>query len=39
MFAAQFGGDTRLGSKVVALTTLLSALTMPLFPILVQWFY
>lgn len=39
MFAAQFGGDTRLGSKAVALTTLLSALTMPLFPILVQCFY
>ncbi|WP_164919086.1 MULTISPECIES: AEC family transporter [Acutalibacteraceae] len=39
MFAAQFGGDTRLGSKAVALTTLFSALTMPLFPILVQCFY
>lgn len=36
MFAAQFGGDTRLGSKAVALTTLFSALTMPLFPILVE---
>ncbi|QNK42344.1 AEC family transporter [Caproicibacter fermentans] len=39
MFAAQFGGDTRLGSKAVALTTLFSALTMPLFPILVDCFY
>ncbi|MCI1965352.1 MAG: AEC family transporter [Oscillospiraceae bacterium] len=39
MFAAQFGGDTRLASKAVALTTLFSSLTMPLFPILVQYFY
>jgi predicted permease len=39
MFAAQFGGDTRLGSKVVALSTLFSALTMPLFLILAQCFY
>ena len=39
MFAAQFGGDTRLGSKAVALTTLFSAVTMPLFPVLVDLFY
>ncbi|MFU0831453.1 MAG: AEC family transporter [Oscillospiraceae bacterium] len=38
MFAAQFGCDTRLGSKAVALTTLLSAFTMPLFPTLVNYF-
>lgn len=38
MFAAQFGSDTRLGSKAVALTTLLSAFTMPLFPTLVNYF-
>lgn len=37
MFAAQFGGDTRLGSKAVAITTLFSAVTMPLFPILVNY--
>ena len=39
MFAAQFGIDTRLGSKAVALTTILSVLTMPLFPMLVNFFY
>lgn len=39
MLAAQFGGDTKLGSKAVALTTLFSALTMPLFPALVGLFY
>lgn len=36
MFAAQFGGDTKLGSKAVALTTLFSVVTMPIFPILVR---
>lgn len=39
MFAAQFGGDTNLGSKAVALTTLFSAFTMPLFPALVGLAY
>lgn len=39
MLAAQFGGDTKLGSKAVALTTLFSAFTMPLFPALVSLFY
>lgn len=31
MFAAQFGGDVRLASRAVAVTTILSLLTMPLF--------
>ncbi|MBW7573859.1 AEC family transporter [Caproiciproducens faecalis] len=31
MFAVQFGGDAKLASKAVALTTLLSAATMPVF--------
>ena len=39
MLSAQFGGDTALASKTVAITTLLSALTMPLFPVLVGLFY
>lgn len=39
MLGAQFGGDTSLGSKAVALTTLLSAVTMPLFPVLVDMLY
>ncbi len=34
MFAAQFGGDTRLASRAVALTTLFSMLTLPIFPVL-----
>lgn len=36
MFAAQFGGDVELSSKAVALTTILSMFTMPLFPVLVN---
>lgn len=38
MFASQFGGDAKLASKSVALTTLFSMLTMPLFSILTQHF-
>lgn len=38
MFAAQFGGDAKLASKSVALTTLLSMLTMPLLIVLAGLF-
>ena len=38
MFAAQFGGDTKLASKAVAFTTLLSVLTMPLLILLNTFF-
>jgi len=38
MFASQFGGDAKLASKSVALTTLFSMLTMPLFSMLAQHF-
>jgi Predicted permeases len=38
MFAAEFGGDTKLGSKAVALTSILSILTMPAFSALAQQF-
>jgi predicted permease len=38
MFAAQFGADTKLGSKAVALTSILSILTMPIFSALAQQF-
>lgn len=38
MFAAEFGGDTELGSKAVALTSILSILTMPAFSALAQQF-
>ena len=34
MFAAQFGGDTNLSSRAVALTTIFSLVTMPIFPVL-----
>jgi malate permease and related proteins len=34
MFAAQFGADAKLASKAIALTTLVSILTMPLFSVL-----
>jgi malate permease and related proteins len=34
MFAAQFGADTKLASKAVTLTTLISMLTMPIFSVL-----
>ena len=36
LFSAMFGGDARTGSKVVAVTTLLSILTMPVFTALAQ---
>jgi len=36
MFAAQFGGDAKLASKAVALTTLISMLTMPVFSVLAK---
>lgn len=36
MFAAQFGGDTELASKAVAITTIISVFTMPLFPVIVN---
>lgn len=39
MLGAQLGGDTVLGSKAVAVTTLFSALTMPLFAALAGAFY
>lgn len=38
MFAAQFGGDTKLASKAVAFTTLLSVLTLPLLILLSVFF-
>ena len=34
MFAAQFGADAKLASRAVALTTLISMLTMPIFSVL-----
>ncbi|HEX3018351.1 MAG TPA: AEC family transporter [Caproicibacter sp.] len=37
MFSAQFGGDVELASKAVALTTIFSLVTMPLFPVLANW--
>ena len=39
MLGAQMGGDTALGSKAVAVTTVFSALTMPLFAALAGAFY
>lgn len=36
MFAAQFGGDAKLASKAVALTTLFSMVTMPVFILLAK---
>ena len=39
MFAAQFGGDTKLASRAVALTTLFSLLTLPVFPVLANLLY
>ncbi len=36
MFAAQFGGDAKLASKAVALTTLFSMITMPAFILLAK---
>lgn len=39
MFAAQFGGDTKLASRAVALTTLFSMLTLPVFPVLANLLY
>lgn len=36
MFAAQFGGDAELASKAVALTTILSMATLPLFTLAAQ---
>lgn len=36
LFSAMFGGDARTGSKVVAVTTLLSILTMPVFTSVAQ---
>jgi predicted permease len=38
MFAAEFGADTELSSKTVALTSILSILTMPVFSALAQQF-
>jgi predicted permease len=39
MFAAQFGGDTKLASRAVAVTTLFSMLTLPVFPVLANLLY
>lgn len=36
MFAAEFGAETELGSKAVALTSILSILTLPVFSVLAQ---
>ena len=36
LFSAMFGGDAKLGSKLVAVTTLLSVLTMPVFAVVAQ---
>ena len=37
LFAVMFQGDTEMASKSVAMSTLLSVLTMPLFAVLGQW--
>ncbi len=39
MFAAQFGSDAKLASKAVALTTLISMLTMPAFSAMANLFF
>jgi len=36
LFAAQYGSDVKLASKAVAITTLLSIFTMPIFAVLAQ---
>ena len=36
LFAVQYGGDSQLASKTVAVSTVLSILTIPLFTILAQ---